>query len=428
MTTTELKNKMMKLWKDTFHDSDSYISLIFEEYFNIDYVEYHEENGQLVSALIGIPYEFGCAGNTIKGLYLCGLATKEEYRHKGIMNGLINRINDKARAKGIVLSFLIPASDMLRIYYQGKGYVNGMYRVEERYTDIHDFHKDCILTINREEDRIRTHRLKIFENLSVKSIDGNDEIFNSKIAQYIYSKERNNSTYISLLHTLKDIEITIKENMISGGEIIVALSSENEINGVAYLTFDERRRIVIPKIYYDDQCSYYKLLDKAKKMHIESPMSVWRYPEETDRHALWSKIYGAGNPDGGMLGGAYGIAERVYDVSMHALPYGMVKILNYTEILKFLAEYRNDVKFSILIKEATNSQNGVLYKIEYGKLSQTNVKDSEADTKRMLSHNITVLTTQDMSELLFRKKDGNSLIMEAFGIPRLAINMSLLLD
>lgn len=428
MSASEIKNKMMKLWKDTFHDSDAYISLIFEEYYHPDFIEYHEENGQLISALIGIPYDFGYRDRKIKGLYLCGLVTKEEYRHKGIMNELINRINDKAKANGVVLSFLIPASDMLRIYYQGKGYVNGMYRVEERYTDIHDFHKDCILTINREEDRIRAHRLKKYDTLSVKNLDNNDENLHSKIAQYIYKKEHNNNSYISLLHSIKDIKVTIRENIISGGEIIVAFSDENEINGVAYITFDERRRIVIPKIYYDDQCSYYKLLDKAKKMHLESPMSVWRYPEETDRHVLWSKVYGAGNPDGGMLGGAYGIAERVYDVSMHALPYGMVKILNLPEILKFLAEYRNDVKFSILVKETTNMQKGILYTVDSGHVSQISTNKIEFDDKRIWSRNVTTLTSQDLSEILFRKKDGNSLIMEAFGIPRLAVNMALLLD
>ena len=59
MDTQDLKDKMMKLWKTTFHDSDEYISLIFDNYFNTEYLEYYEENGKLISALLGVPYFFG---------------------------------------------------------------------------------------------------------------------------------------------------------------------------------------------------------------------------------------------------------------------------------------------------------------------------------------------------------------------------------
>ena len=59
MHTAELKSKMMQLWKNTFHDSDAYISLVFDTYFNPDLIAYNEENGKLVSAMLGVPYEFG---------------------------------------------------------------------------------------------------------------------------------------------------------------------------------------------------------------------------------------------------------------------------------------------------------------------------------------------------------------------------------
>lgn len=427
MTSPELKKKFMKLWKDTFHDSDAYISLVFDEYFDPEFIEYQEEKNQIVSALIGIPYEFGCGHNRIKGLYLCGLATKEEFRHKGIMSGLIDRINKKAMEKGLAMSFLIPASDMLRIYYQGKGYVNGMYRVEERYTDIHDFNKDCISLINREDDRLRSHRLKYYENLIVSKLEEDDSTLIAEIAKYISNKEQENNSYITLLHTEKDIENIIKENKISGGEILLVKNENNEIKGATFIVFDDRKRMIIQKIYFDDQCVFYKLLDKAKKMHAESPMSIWRFPEETDRHVIWSKVYGAANPDGGALGGAYGIAERVYDVNMHSLPYGMVKILNIHEILKFIAKYRTDAKFSILVKNEEHSEKGDLYIIESGKMTHKEIEGEEYK-KISMSRSVTTLSLRDLSEIIFRKKDGNSLIMEAFGIPRLIINMALMLD
>lgn len=427
MNSPELKKKLMKLWKDTFHDSDAYISLIFDEYFDPEYIEYQEEKNQIISGLIGIPYEFGCGSNRIKGMYLCGLATKEEFRHKGIMSDMISRINKKAAEQGFTISFLIPASDMLRIYYQGKGYVNGMYRVEERYTDIHDFNKDCISFINREEDRLRPHRLKYYDNLVVSKLDEPDSALLKEISKYITEKERENNSYVTLLHSEKDIENIIKENKISGGEILLAKNESDELKGIVFMVFDERKRMTIQKIYYDDQCVFFKILDKAKKLHAESPMSIWRFPEETNRHVIWSKVYGAANPDGGALGGAYGIAERVYDVSMHSLPYGMVKILDIHEILKFIAKYRTDVKFSILVKDEYQVEKGDLYVVEAGKVDHHLIEGNEYKKASAL-RNVTVLSVRDLSEIIFRKKDGNSLIMEAFGIPRLIINMALMLD
>ena len=59
MEINRLKKCMKKLWKDTFHDSDVYISLVFDNYFNLDNIEYYEEDGALISALLGVPYSFG---------------------------------------------------------------------------------------------------------------------------------------------------------------------------------------------------------------------------------------------------------------------------------------------------------------------------------------------------------------------------------
>ena len=424
--TTDIKQKIMKLWKDTFHDSDAYISLVFENYFDPQFVEYYEEKDQIISALIGIPYDFSNGSQKITGLYLCGLATKEDFRHKGIMSELIKRINDKARDNGFSISFLIPASDMLRMYYQGKGYVNAIFRVEERYTDVHDFYNDCISTLNKEEDKIREYRKRYLDELTANILGIEDKNERENIAKYIQSKERENKNYLYICHTEKDIHAILNENSISGGEIYYIKTKNNEIKGVAFITFDERKRINIPKIYYDDSYAYYRLLDRIKKAHSESPISIWRYPEEIDRFALWDKVYGAPNP-AGITGGAYGIAERVFDVSTHSQPYGMVKILNISEILKFIVKDQAGLKFSILVKDDNIAKEGTLFDVESSKVVSKRISPDQ-----MIHYNtskgITILTYRDLLEIIFRKKDSNSLIMEAFGIPRIGLNMSLMLD
>ena len=71
MNPTDLKRKLASLWKNTFHDSDEFISMLFDNYFNPELAEYEEVNGDVVSGLIGIPYNFGNADSNIKGLCLC---------------------------------------------------------------------------------------------------------------------------------------------------------------------------------------------------------------------------------------------------------------------------------------------------------------------------------------------------------------------
>jgi hypothetical protein len=428
METVELRRKMQKLWKDTFHDSDAYIQLIFDNYFDPEFVEYYEENGKLISALIAIPYELGNSRASIKGMYLCGLATAEDYRHRGIMNNLMAKINDKATAEGYAISFLIPASDTLRIYYQDKGYCNAMYRVEDRYTDVHNFANDCSALLDKEEERLREVKRKYYDKIQVNIIDkstGKDVL--EALVDYIQTSEHKVSNYVSLFHSKTDLIAVIEENIISGGKCYISQNTEGVITGAMFVTFDDRKRVIIPKLYCSDKYSYYKLLDKVKQQYPESGISIYCYPEETDRKALWSPVYGAVNPDGGMLGGSYGVAERVYNVNLHTTPYGMAKILNLHEILKFVATQRKDLKFSILVKASPEAQTGTKYDVESGKVRVESV-EPERIKDVIRDKEVTSLTERDLSEILFRKKDSNTLIMDALGIPRMAINMCLLLD
>lgn len=427
MTTVELKEKMMKLWKNTFHDSDAYVSLIFDNYFNPDFIEYHEEGNQLVSALLGIPYEFSNGKSKMKALYLCGLATASEYRHRGIMNDLLEKINKKAKDNDYIFTFLIPANDSLINYYSIRKYEAAIYRVEDRYTELHNFDKDYRSNIECEDERIFTLKSKLFDSLRVEIFDINDTENLHLLIKLICNFENKISTYTSLLHSPKDIELVIRENVISNGKIFVAYNKDNALCGVAFINLDDRRRVHIPKVYYEDQGSLYRLLDAIKKKYSESPISLYYYPEECDRKALWEKVYGASNPDGAMLGGAYGISERVYNVGNHAKPYGMIRILNLREILKFIAIDRSDSKFSILVKLDSNDGKVLKCDIIDGKAA-FQIVDYEKIKCQLKNINTTVLKEREVIEIIFRKKGSSNMIQEAFGIPRLPINMALLLD
>lgn len=420
MNPTELKNKMMNLWKSVFHDSDAYISLMFDTYFNPDLTVYHEVDNDIVSALLGIPYTFNFGDTKLTGLYLCGLATQENFRGQGIMTKLIKEINKKASERGYSFTFLIPASDSLINYYSEHGYHEAIYRVEERYTCIHDFDMEYRSILSKESDTIRGIKERYYDNLRVKTYDKNISNIDNKIIQYITSNESKEKTYIELKHSSKDIQAIITENIISKGDIIICYTSDNRISGIAFVIRINLNQIVIPKLYFDNRCSFFKILDFVKKMYQDSSLSVYLYPEETYRKALWSKIYISDATDFEI-----GTTEQVYNVKSLAKTYGMIRVLNYSEILKFTAKYKPDLKFSILIKGYFGNRNALLCNIQNGNSCFSELAEPERDDTNA---DISVLTPQELSNLLFRKKDNNNLIFEAFGIPRLAINMTLMLD
>lgn len=130
----ELKDRMMKLWKDTFGDPYEYIRMVFDTYFveeNVETVE--DEKGRLISSLLGVPYRFfdcgvetpcGSHDGYLKGMYLCGLATVPDMRGKGLMKELMRRFEERAAGNDYDFSFLIPADEGLRNYYSRMGYVS----------------------------------------------------------------------------------------------------------------------------------------------------------------------------------------------------------------------------------------------------------------------------------------------------------------
>ena len=83
MEAIDIKRKISALWKDTFHESEAYINLIFDQYFDPSWVEFESDGPEIIGALLGIPYEFGGTEGRIRGLYLCGLATKPKRVARG---------------------------------------------------------------------------------------------------------------------------------------------------------------------------------------------------------------------------------------------------------------------------------------------------------------------------------------------------------
>ena len=391
MEHTELKRKMMALWKDAFHDSDQYVELIFDNYFDPELVAYETAGPEVVAALMGIPYEFGGEQGKIRGLYICGVNTKPKFRGQGISTRLLDQINEKSKKLGYAFTFLIPATERLQRFYSRRGYVDAFYRCDQNYTSLHDFRLEFETFLEGQKGKVVDLKRGYYDTLLTSEIlpDTSEEVL-EKVVELVLAQEMTQGD-LEIIHSAKDMRAVIRENQISGGHIYYVSTPQGQITAVAFTNLIDRTRIDIGHLYSTDQVSTYRLLDFIKRSEPDAGIRMFVQPRNSERKNL---------------------------AKMH----GMARILNLSEILKFQADGHGDLKYSILVNEVPGQVER--YDVRNGTVRHRGVsKDSEEyDPSR------TVISQKDISCVLFRRPDSGALITEAFGMPSLGGYISLMLD
>lgn len=147
------------MWIDTFGDSRNYVDMIIDKYRDPSLSKTVVENDILIASANSVVYDFMyvcnpmiLSGNAellinnrgespandevdiygitegLKACYLCGLSTMKEYRGQGMMKRLISEIESQSASYNFIFSFLIPADNHLREYYEKLGYKNSCER------------------------------------------------------------------------------------------------------------------------------------------------------------------------------------------------------------------------------------------------------------------------------------------------------------
>ncbi len=227
------RKDMMELWKETFHDSNPYIQLVFDTYYRPENAFTVYDGERLIASLLGVEYEFQRKDNegrkeSFKGFYLCGLATHPAYRRRGIMGELMKQAEESAKRRGFAIAFLIPADDHLRRYYERKGYTSTSFRMQKPIKKVNYIGKS---------------KLYIYTFRELFELGKND--FIREVAEWCRSREKESRASITILHSHEDMMAAIRENENS-------FFLTNDAFDLKYPILAKVRAVVFPSCLEDD--------------------------------------------------------------------------------------------------------------------------------------------------------------------------------
>lgn len=424
MDTEEIKRKLAGLWEKTTHHSKDIIASLFEYYFDTQYLEFKEIEGKIVCAICGIPYSFGNGKKKLKALYLIALSSEEGFRKKGLLSELLKDINEKAKLN-FDFTFIVPPSDLMADYLGNEGYFSSFFILEERFTPLHDFKNDYILSLIDSDERLRILKRSLYDQITIEEFGKGSTISQKDIIKFILNIENKSQSSINLCHSEHDFEYIFNDNSLRKNGIFISTDLDGKITGVSFIQKEELKRIKVVAAYVSDLCSYYAILNFIKMQYSDHSLSVNTSDSKFQVHSLVQQTYAAANPDGGDLDNTFNSIDIPFNLNRLLQPMGMVRFLKFESVLEYLAENRSDIDFKLKIRDYKNKQdedtlNQPIYIVKNGKL------DIQKENGNNKSPSIVNLSVKEISELLLRKNDSSNLIMEAFGIPRLNLQFRLL--
>jgi len=120
--TERIKTETMNLWRDTFHDSEDFMKLYFEEVYQPEINVVCQIDGHVVGALQTIPMRLKMDDEETSAAYISGVSVQADMRRQNIGSSLMRQAHNTLYAKHTVFASLIPAEPWLFDWYAQCGY------------------------------------------------------------------------------------------------------------------------------------------------------------------------------------------------------------------------------------------------------------------------------------------------------------------
>lgn len=231
------KQQLMELWRQSFGDSDAFVSLFFDRVYKDENALTIERGGRIVSALQMLPYTMTYYGTEISVAYIYGACTAPEEQGQGLMRQLLHESFEVMKSRKVALTVLIPSDKALFDYYREQG-----------FTEAFDY---TLNTYIRPETPIQAPTLTVVspETPSMKQL-------------YDYFDRKLRERPCCMLHTYDDFVTILREMQLEGGQMLTALDITQKTVGMAFL-YPREDQILIKELFYDTDQVRNLLLQEA---------------------------------------------------------------------------------------------------------------------------------------------------------------------
>lgn len=127
----EDKPELFALWQEAFGDDFDTIEKFWSTVTALQKTLVCERENRIVSVIYLINADIVINGKSYSAYYVYAVATKKEYRHRGIMTELLKYAENISKQRNIDFLFLRPASEHLYDYYAKCGFETKFFQGEK---------------------------------------------------------------------------------------------------------------------------------------------------------------------------------------------------------------------------------------------------------------------------------------------------------
>lgn len=133
-----MRDAVHELWRECFGDSDAYVDMYLSSHDISRHTLVFIDGVRPVSMLSMLPMTVVTPGGILPARYIYAVATKREYRGRGISSKMIRFAHQHMKAAGMKLAVIVPASTELYRFYEKLGFSTAFYsgRAVVRAADI----------------------------------------------------------------------------------------------------------------------------------------------------------------------------------------------------------------------------------------------------------------------------------------------------
>ncbi len=126
-------SEIKSIWEDIFKDPECFTGFYFSELCRDNKIFVAVDDDVVVGMVHLNPYTAIYNGREEKVYYIVGVCVKEEYRFKGVMREMMNRVMDYMRGENMPFTFLMPKEE---VYYSGLGFEKIYNNIDIKFNSI----------------------------------------------------------------------------------------------------------------------------------------------------------------------------------------------------------------------------------------------------------------------------------------------------